>query len=189
MIKLLMNSILFIKIPQSIKKFISLYQIKLILFFFTISYGFVLIIILLLLFKKYKMGIIYYDNTVLPVLKQDIFLLIKDNKFNQLSSTYYTNSMINKMYLIHDIDHYRTFLYFKNNEMSILHKILESNHEINSKFRSMILQNMLSIHFEGLTEIMMENFKLSFVLSVPLLISFLCLMSVNGYELISPMII
>jgi hypothetical protein len=108
------------------------------------------------------MGIIYYDNTSLALLRQDIFLLIKDNNFNRLSLGHYPHSMINHLFSIHDIDHYRTFLHHKNGDMSILHilrKILEYNPEVNSKFRSMILHNMISSHFDRLSEFVMSNLK------------------------------
>lgn len=64
-------------------------------------------------------------------------------------------------------------------------RILEANPAENSNFRSMILQDMLSTHLKGLSDLLLSNIKFTLKMSIPLAISVLSIVLVNGYEMIT----
>jgi len=170
-------------ILKKAKNFVTYHKIKILLIIFLFTYGVILVIIIYLLFKNYKMGVLQFDQTKTPLLKQEIFFLIKNNNFNHLSQTFYQQSQIKQLFHLHGFDHYSTFLYASNNDMNILHRILESNSVINSNFRSMILQSMISNHLGELSDILMDNMKFTVKISIPFIIAVLGLIIINGYEI------
>jgi len=151
------------------------YKIKLILILFACFYSILLCLIYYFLFKSYQSTIEFISTNKVIELNKDISTLLSmappAHSFNDQTFKYYNPTLINQVYNVHGITHYREFIYPSlaphPQERITFHKRLEANPIVSSKFTGLVLQDMIIDHTEVVVDVtyklLKEFFSLSFL--------------------------
>jgi hypothetical protein len=119
-------------------------------------------------------------NTIrLKERKNDAVSLISNHPLTRINEGNYSSSIINQLYQVHGISNYRDFIYpslaQSSQDMAKLTNILASNSDVDSRFTSLVFQDMIRDHSENVLNLSHKFIKSAFKFTVPLAASVLLL--------------